>query len=296
MKVNNAFDWAALARISVKTAPEALVVAGLPALALITERNCDFRQLAFFGCVVVGSIILVTLSFQDPYLITPFAIPAIVLTKLTSDREILAARMTFVATLVAFVFGFSLYFFPALEAILKHAWFANHSLPIEGMPRAYASLRVPSEISLDPLDRAFSNTIDGAQAYAAARSAQPPPTPDHVYAVEYAHTLTDLPNAQGLCGADSQRTLILDFANVSSSLLSQRPVGGYADANFPRGFNQSFHWPEERIFAAVDCLLDPKLPADPATKNGLWLVYGDAIRNRFTTAGQTRFWRVLIRR
>jgi hypothetical protein len=295
MNINETVGARAIARVISQSAPETIVVAGLPVLALITQGSMNLRRLTFFASLVAGSIILVTQSAQDPYLVAPFAIPVIVLTKLTFDRDTSPEKMAIWATVVALLFGFSTYFFPASKAIVRHAWFAGQSVPIENMSHNYVSLRVPPEVKLRPLDEAFNNGIDGAQAYAAARATTPTNTINPLFDIEYAHTLTDLPNAQALCGRAGDRTSILDIINASSSLLGHRPVGGYVYAHFGRNLNELFHWPDGKMFAGIDCLFDPKLPYDSTSRNGLWLVYGAAITSKFTHVGETRFWRVLVR-
>jgi len=295
MNVNKTLDFRAIARVASESAPETIVVAGLPVLALITQGSWNFRQLMLFASLLTGSIILVTQSAQGPYLVTPLAIPVMVLTELTLDRDVPPEKMALWATVVALLVGFSTYFFPASKAIVRHAWFASQSVPIENISRSYASLRVPPDVNLKPLDEAFSNVIDGAQAYAAARARSPTSTVNPLFDIEYAHVLTDLPNARALCARAGDRTSILDHINASSSLLGHRPVGGYVYAHIGRSINEFFHWPAEKMFAGVDCLFDPKLPFDSDARNGLWLVYGAAITSTFTDAGETRFWRVLVR-
>jgi hypothetical protein len=294
-QINQALKVRAIARAIYETAPEMIVVAGLPILAMATQCRCNWRCLLFFAGLLAGSIVLLTQSFQGPYLIAPLAIAVIAITILTDRREKAPQRVAVWAAAGAFAFGFWTYFFPAANAIIRHAWYASRSLPIPNMPQSYASLRVPSDIDLRGMEDAFSNKLNGEQAYAAARSTEPLSTVNALFENEYVLTLTDLPSAQLLCGRAVNRTAILDFANVSSSLLGHPPVGGYTYAHFLRGFSQSVHWPANQMFSGVDCLFDPKLPDVPSSRSGLWLVYGEIIEKSFTHVGETRFWKVLIR-
>jgi hypothetical protein len=163
------------------------------------------------------------------------------------------------------------------------------------MPPSYAALRVPSDIDLNPMNAAFAGSLGGAQAYAAARSVAAQSTVNPLFENEYARTLTDLPNARNLCGRARDRTAILDFSNVSSSLLGHPPVGGYVYVHWERGFTKDVHWPAEKMFFGVDCLFDPKLPDVPSSRDGLWLVYGSTLSSSFSPAGETAFWRVFVR-
>jgi len=293
--INQAIDVRSIARAAYETSPEIIAVAVLPMLALAVHGYCDYRHVIFFSSLVFGSIILLTQSVQGPLLIAPVAVAIIGISELTSERRSYRHGMAVWSTAAALAFGLSAYFLPAANAVVRHAWFASRSAPIDNIPRAYASLRVPSDIDLKPLDEAFTNHLSGAQAYAAARSTESVIPINALFENEYVHTLTDLPNAQLLCGRAGEQTAILDFANVSSSLLGHYPVGGYAYVHFGRGFSQFVHWPAERMFAGVDCLFDPKLPDAPSSRDGLWLVYGSAITSSFTSVGETTFWRVLVR-
>jgi hypothetical protein len=294
-QVTPVFTARPILRAIYETTPELIAVAGLPILALATQGYCDWRHLIFFASLMAGSIILLTLSYQGPYLIAPMAVSVVAVSMLTRPRGETPERMAVWAAAAAFAFGFWTYFFPAANAIIRHAWYANRSVPIENMPRSYASLRVPSDIDLEPMESAFTNRLSGEQAYAAARSKDPLSTVNALFDNEYARTLTDLPNAQPLCGKAKERTAILDFANVSSSLLGHAPAGGYAYAHFLRGFSEAVHWPADEMFSGVDCLFDPKLPDAPDSRNGLWLVYGSMIQSSFTPNGESKFWRVFVR-
>jgi len=294
-QITPALNVHAVIRAIYETSPELIAVAVLPILALATQGFCDWRHLLFFGSLVAGSIILLTLSFQGPYLIAPIATSVVALSVLAQPRNEPPERMAVWAATAAFAFGFCTYFFPAANAIIRHSWYASRSVPIENMPRSYASLRVPSDIDLKPMESAFANRLSGEEAYAAARSKDPLSTVNALFDNEYARTLTDLPNAQLSCGSAKERTAILDFANVSSSLLGHAPVGGYTYAHFKREFSESVHWPADEMFSDVDCLFDPKLPDAPDARDGLWLVYGAYIQSSFTPKGESKFWRVLVR-
>jgi hypothetical protein len=294
-RINHALDVQPILRDIYRTGPEILVVAVLPVVVLATQGFCKLPELIFFAGLVAGSVVLLTQSFQGPYLIAPIAISLVALSILARHWRELPQRTALWAVALAFAFGFWTYFSHAANAIIRHSWYASRSAPIENMPRSYISLRVPSDINLEPMLDAFDNRLTGAEAYAAARSKEPLSTVNALFENEYAFTLTDLPNAEVLCG-NAKGTAILDFANVSSSLLGHRPVGGYTYAHFMRGFSEAVHWPPDKMFSGVDCLFDPKLPDVPSSRTGLWLVYGSSIQESFEPAGETRFWRVLVRK
>jgi hypothetical protein len=293
-QIQPALDLYAIVRLIYQTAPEILVVGVLPVVALATQGLCNWSEFIFFTALVTGSIMLLTLSTQGTYLVAPLAIAVVALSVLARQCKALPERIALWAAAVAFAFGFCTYFLTSANTIVRHNWYAGRSEPIENMPRSYSSLRVPSEIDLKPMLAAFDNRLTGAEAYEAARSSVPLSTINALFVSEYAVTLTDLPNAQLLCGNASSRTAVLDTANVSSSLLGLPPVGGYTWAQYMRGFNESVHWPSDKMFSDVGCLFDPKLPDNPATRNGLWLVYGAMIQDSFKEAGETRFWRVFV--
>jgi len=294
-QIQPALDLYAIVRVIFQTGPEILVVGVLPVLALATQGLCKWSEFLFFFALVAGSIVLLTVSTGGANLVAPLAVAVVALSVLARQSKTLLNRAPLWAAAVAFAFGFWTYFFPAANAIVRHNWYAGRSAPIENMPRSYSSLRVPSEIDLKPMIAAFDNRLSGADAYAAARSKVPLSTINALFVNEYAFTLTDLPNAQLLCGIAKERTAILDTANVSSSLLGLQPVGGYTWAQFMRGYSESVHWPSDKMFLDVECLFDPKLPDNPAARDGLWLVYGAMIRDSFREVGETEFWRVFVR-
>jgi hypothetical protein len=294
-QIQPALDLYAIVRVIFQTAPEILVVGVLPVVALATQGLCKWSEFIFFIALVAGSIVLLTVSTGGANLVAPLAVAVAALSVLVRQSKTLPNRAPLWAAVVAFAFGFWTYFYPAANAIVRHNWYAGRSAPIENMPRSYSSLRVPSEIDLKPMIAAFNNRLGGADAYAAARSKVPLSTINALFVNEYAFTLTDLPNAQLLCGDAKERTAILDTANVSSSLLGLQPVGGYTWAQFMRGYSESVHWPSDKMFLDVECLFDPKLPDNPAARDGLWLVYGAMIRDSFREVGETEFWRVFVR-
>ena len=284
-----------IVRVIYQTAPEILVVGVLPVVALATQGLCKWSEFIFFTALLAGSIVLLTASSQGAYLVAPLAVAVVALSVLAGQWKTLPDRTPLWAAAVAFAFGFWTYFFPATNAIIRHNLYAGRSAPIENMPRSYSSLRVPSEIDLTPMAAAFDNRLTGAEAYAAARSKVPLSTINALFVNEYAFTLTDLPNAQLLCGNAKDRTAILDTANVSSSLLGLQPVGGYTWAQSRRGVSETVHWPSDKMFSDVGCLFDPKLPDNPAARDDLWLVYGAMIWDSFREVGETKFWRVFVR-
>ena len=237
-QIQPALDPYAIVRVIYQTGPEILVLGVLPVVALATQGLCKWSEFIFFSALIAGSIVLLTVATGAPYLVAPFAVAVVALSVLLRQWKTLPNRAPLWAAAVAFAFGFWTYFFPAAHAIVRHNWYAGRSAPIKNMPRSYGSLRVPSEIDLKPMLAAFDNRLTGAEAYAAARSKVPLSEINALFVNEYAFTLTDLPNAQLLCGNARERTAILDTANVSSSLLGTSPVGGYAWAQFMRGYSE----------------------------------------------------------
>jgi hypothetical protein len=295
-QIRSALDVTAIARLAYEASPEILATAVLPMAALAASGRCDWRKVVYGVCLVGGSTILVAQSFQGPYLIAPGALAIIALSELTGEREQPLPRPFAISTTaIAFAFSLLTYFAPAVQAILRHAWFAGRSAAIDNMPASYAALRVPPDMDLKAMDAAFAGTLSGAQGYAVARSKETHSNVNPLFEDEYAHTLTDLTNARNLCGRARDRTAILDFTNVSPSLLGHPPVSGYVYAHWDRGFSQDVHWPPERMFSGVDCLFDPKLPDVPSSRDGLWIVYGSTISSSFSLAGETAFWRVFVR-
>lgn len=282
--------------LSLPVAREVFILAGLPLLAMLAVGRVNPGQVVFYLCLIGGSIVLLSLCSQGAYLVAPLAIPIAATTSIArtgSDRN----RLAMWVAVAALAYGLLTYIAPALLAIKHHAKYAS-SMPVAGLPQAYASLRVPTEIkaNLTKLDDAFGGKLRPEEAFAAAREYALPSQWNVLFETEYAHTLVKLVDARNLCGKSADRFAILDFANPSSSLFGLAPVSGYTYAHFDRSFSLLAHWAPERMFRDVDCLLDPKLPQGPEHREGLWSVYGSYLTKTFQPAGETDYWRVFVRR
>lgn len=283
--------------MSLPVAREVLILAGLPLMAMLAVGRINPREIAFYTCLIGGSVALLSLCSQGAYLVAPLAIPIAVTTfiaRTEGDRNRLA--MWVAATGLAY--GLLTYIAPSLLAIKHHTKYAADSTAIAGLPQTYASLRVPTEIkaNLTKLDDAFGGKLRPEQAFAAARVYALPSQWNVLFESEYAHTLVKLVDARKLCKKAADRIAILDFANPASSLFGLSPVSGYTYAHYDRSFGLSAHWAPERMFLDVDCLLDPKLPQGPEHQAGLWRVYGPYLTETFQLTGETDYWKVFVRR
>jgi hypothetical protein len=277
---------------------EVLILAGLPLMAVLAVGRANPRHIAFYICLIGGSIILLSQCVQTSYLVPTLAIPIATVT-LIAGTEGNRNRLAIWVAVAALTYGLITYMVPSLLSIRSNTPDARTST-IAGLPQAYASLRIRTEKGFDlgEMDDTVGKRISPAEVFPAARS----PIPAGLFYGQslslngYAHTLVNLVVARNLCGKAADRTAVLDFANLSSSLFGHPPVSGYTYAHFGRSFGLSAHWEPERMFWGVDCLLNPKLPLDPTNNAGLWSVYGPYLTKKFLLTGETDYWRVLVRR
>ncbi len=295
-KINGIVSVKDFARLSLITLREILILAGLPIVAVLAVGGTHLRLLAFYLCLIGGSIVLLSQCAQGYYLVPLLAMPIAAIT-LIANAEGVHNRLAMWIALASLSYGFLTYMMPALMILRHHTADTARTAPIDGLPEAYASLRIPTleGIDLAKVDNAFDRKMNSDEAFALARSVELPPARNVLYEGEYAHTLVKLADARKLCGKAADRAAILDFVNPASSLFGYQPVSGYAYAHFNRSFSASVHWAPERMFSGVDCLLDPKLPQGPGHREGLWNVYGPYLKEKFLPVTETEYWRVFVR-
>jgi hypothetical protein len=283
-----------LVSLMIRTAPEVLVVAIVPLIALYSCNCADWRDGVFAALLVFGSLLLLSQGAQGPVLVTPVAIAVIAVTRLHRAPPTPAHQAALWVSMLGVVIGLSGLAVPAAVTLARHTVAAQSAAPVPGMPFNYRSLRVGVDADTAGLDAAFAGRFDGAQAYSAARQGSPRDNKNALYENEYAHTVAALEEARDLCGTQRDRTAVLDFANVSSSLFGHQPAGAWAYLHWGRSFGPNAFVPAPRMFSGVGCLFDPKLPQNPTAHGGIWTVYGDYLRAAYRVAGETPFWRVLV--
>ena len=274
------------------TAPEILALAVAPLAALFLVKRADWRDAVLFALVLGGTILLRSQSSQGMVLVTPVAIAVIAATRLSTVDVSEPQRIALWVSLIAVVAGFAAFALPAAGALAKHERYAAHAPAIPGMPSNYRSLRVIDDSDIDALDAAFTGHLSAAEAYAAARTRGERLSSNSLRQSEYAHTIARLAPARELCGGERDRTAILDYGNISSSLFGHPPTGAWVYLHWERSFSEHAFLPAEHMFAGVGCLFDPKLPQNPPSHTGIWTVYGDYLRAHYRIAGETPYWRV----
>jgi hypothetical protein len=284
-----------LAMISIRTAPEILAFAAAPLIAVFLSQRADWRDAVFAVLLICGSFLLLSQSAQGLTLVTPVAIAVIAVTRLAIMDATEAQRIALWVSLVATVAGFAALATPAAFAIGKEAAYAGRTRPIQGMPANYRSLRVIDDADVAAFDAAMTGSAETAKTFTAARVPIQRFSRDPLFENEYVHTIAKLSEARELCGTERDRTAVLDFANVSASLFGHPPAGAWAYLDWGRSFSPSAFVPAPRMFTGVGCLFEPKLPQNPASVAGIWTVYGDYLHDHYRLAGETPFWRVLVR-
>lgn len=285
-----------LAMFGLHTAPEFLAFAALPLTALFLVKRADRRDAIFAVLLVGGSLLLLGQATQGLVLVTPVAIAVIAVTRLSIIDATPIEKLALRVSLVACIAGFTALAIPAAVSIAHHTRYAlaARNTPIAGMPSNFRSLRVIDDGDVAALDAAMTGSPDAAKAFIAARARVERLTRDPLFENEYAHTIAKLTQARDLCGDERDRTAVLDYVNVSSSLFGHRPVGGWSYLHWGRSFSATAFVPAARLFAGVGCLFDPKLPQFPETHAGIWSVYGAYLHTHYRLAGETPFWRVYV--
>jgi hypothetical protein len=285
--------WA-VAMMTIHAAPEFLAFAALPLAAMYFANNADWRDGVLAALIFCGPVLLLSQSAQGMVLVTPVAIAIIAATRLAAAAPSPARRVAMWASLIAAIAGLTSLAVPAALAIGRHTVAAIHASPIAGMPYSYRSLRVIDDGDIAAMDAAMTGSSDSIRTYIASHTRVNRLSRDPLFENEYAHTIAKLAPAREVCGSERDRTAILDFANVSSSLFGHPPAGTWAYLHFGRSFSAEAYVPPARLFAGAGCLFDPKLPQFPETHAAIWTVYGEYLRTHYRVAGETPFWRVLV--
>ena len=283
-----------LAMIAIRTAPEFLAFAVVPLIALFWADHADRRDAVLAALLCGGSIVILSQSAQGMVLVTPVAIAVIAVARLSGAEATSARRMALWVSLVAVVAGFVALATPAVLMLGRHTINAAHATTPGNMPFNYRSLRVIDDGNVAALDAAMTGSADSAKTYAASHLRTQRFNRSPLFENEYAYTIAKLAAARDLCGSERDRTAVLDFANMSSSLFGHPPAGAWTYLHWQRSFSADASVPPARLFAGVGCLFDPKLPQFPETNAGIWSVYGNYLRAHYRLAGETPFWRVFI--
>jgi hypothetical protein len=255
-----------------------------------------FIELVYFLLLLTGSVMLVALSAQGFLIVTPLAVACFGLTRCLNEPDG-ERRHGWALSAIAIGFTVSLFMLlpPAIFTTWRHARDIRTAVPLQGLPAAYASLRVPRDVDLDLMRRAFEGTLAPDEAYRAARIHRSYSTLHPLFPSEYLFTLLDLSKAVQYCGGTEPRAALVDFADLAPSVLGIPPASGYTYMHFGRSFTDKNHLPAVRLFGGVDCLLDPKLSIEPLAHDAIWKIYGGYFESNFRSAGTTTFWNVLVR-
>jgi hypothetical protein len=283
-------------RAALFTAPELLAAGVLPLAMLLLLGRLTWLELLYFAALLLGSLVLLTQAAQGFLLVTPLAIAVFALTRALASPPGERQRIATTAIVIGLGSSVMMLLMPAAFSIARHAKDARAAPPLEGLPAAYARLRVPHDVDLARLRRSFEGTIGAREAYLAARGPLPLSRFHSSFPSEYLASLVEMGEASKACGARAARAAVLDFTNMAPSFLGQAPSSGYVYMHFGRSFTPSKHPAAERMFVDVGCLLDPKLPIEAEARDAIWAIYGEHLRSRYRPAGETTFWRVLVER
>jgi hypothetical protein len=118
---------------------------------------------------------------------------------------------------------------------------------------------------------------------------------DYTAMKAYLATLQDGAAALQNLDREPRRVLVLDFVSPFSAGLGLEP---------PKDDSTWYHWgrtvdddnflPPEALFANVDVVMEPKLPVEVWTAEGLVRLYRPYIAEHFVPARETQFWRLYI--
>ena len=266
---------------------------------LVMLRVLDIREGLYFLCLLAGTLGLLTVSAQGTVLVTPVAVAAFAIMRLSALEAPLSIdtrRLALMAACFGLATSVMLYLPKSASSILRHAKDAGRVAAMDGLPDIYKRLRVPLTSDLDAMRKSFDGNISAAAAYRAAHSVMPLNTLHAASPDEYLATLIDLKSAQTKCGTAGQKTAITDFTNAASSLLMHKPASAYAYLHYGRSFSREKHPTAERLFGDVQCIFDPRLPIEAEARDAIWDVYGSFFKANYRQAGKTTYWRVFVRK
>jgi hypothetical protein len=236
--------------------------------------------------------VLLGQATQGLVLVTPVAIAVIAVTRLSTVDVSPTQPMALRVSLIALIAGFTALTIPAAVAIAHQTKYSLVADSVPGMPANFRSLRVIDDGDPAALDAAMTGSPDAAKAFAAARAHVERLSRNPMFENEYAFTIAKLAQARDLCGGERDRTAVLDYVSMTSSLFGHPPVGRWSYLHWGRSFNATVFMPPQDLFSGVGCLFDPKLPQYPETHAGIWQVYGDYLHTHYKLAGETPYWRV----
>ncbi|MGF9694085.1 hypothetical protein AAIH46_14820 [Rhizobium sp. 0TCS1.26] len=116
------------------------------------------------------------------------------------------------------------------------------------------------------------------------------------YFRRYNETLADGKAALAALGPDVGHVAVLDFVNPFSAGLNLAPPRGDSPwYHWGRTLNPEHHPDAEVIFAAVELILDPKVPIEPWTTGGMREIYQGYIDSHYRLETETADWRIYRR-
>ncbi|MCZ0963751.1 hypothetical protein [Paracoccus benzoatiresistens] len=94
---------------------------------------------------------------------------------------------------------------------------------------------------------------------------------------------------------DPGRVMVLDFVNPFSVGMGLVPPRGDSTwHHWGRTIDAHHHPAPDAFFADARIVMDPKVPIEPWTTNGLRKIYGAALAERYSLAAETEFWRLYL--
>jgi hypothetical protein len=117
------------------------------------------------------------------------------------------------------------------------------------------------------------------------------------YTDEYVATLEDGARALAALERKPSRVTVLDFVNpFSAGLGLPPPRGDYSVSQFGRTFDKAHFLPAETALGDAWVVMEPKWRIDPPGTEAFLALYADYLAAHFESAGESRFWRIYVRR
>jgi hypothetical protein len=118
---------------------------------------------------------------------------------------------------------------------------------------------------------------------------------DYSMFVRYLATLEDGARALASLGGPPNRVLVLDFVGPFSAGLGLRPPSGDSTwHHWGRTLDETHSLAPERLFGDVQVVMDPKLPIETWTADGLRTIYARYLGDYFELARETAHWRIYV--
>ncbi len=275
----------------------------IPALILLYSRKLTIPLALLCAYIGVVSVLILSLSGQSYVLTLPMAFVFVALDALEGEAAFagpvsqIRTRYVVLAALASILLVIESY--PLAANIAISTYRSIHAAPWDSTNEVLNKIRTDDNVGSNGSNQTLPSKLSKLSkldVFALARATKPKNYWDNLLMGEYGEYLrSGIAAARQGCG-DRARISTIDVVNPFPVLLDWPEGGGMFFAAAGYLTSKKAHLPDEVMFRDIDCVMEPKLPAQIGFRDTLLDIYGPFLSKSFEPSFESDMWTVLRRR